>query len=71
MTVARTTQEVALTLSAVTPVARVSQAATLVLSSNSLHAITSQVCVLMLSENVPDDVVGSNANKYRQIQIAC
>ena len=69
MTVARTSQEVALTLSAINPNLRVSQAATLVLSANALNLLASQVCVLMLSENVPDDT--GNANKYRQIQIAC
>ena len=70
MTVARTTQAPALTLTAVNPMARVSQSATLVLSANALHMLTTQVCALMLSDNVPDDT-GSNPNKYRQIQIAC
>lgn len=71
MTVARTTQAPTLTLSNVDPSARVSHSAALVLSANALHLLTSQVCVLMLSENVPDDGAPGNANKYRQIQIAC
>lgn len=60
MTVKRTTQVVAESLSTSVPKLRASQIIAEVLSQNDLDLILTQVVVEMLSENVADDVAGGN-----------
>lgn len=58
MTVKRTTQVVAESVSNVVPTARASQVVAEVVSANALKLIASQVIAEMVSQNVPDDVLG-------------
>lgn len=60
MTVKRTTQLVAETLSNVDPVMRASQVVVESLSNITPVMRASQVVVEMLSENVPDDATGGD-----------
>lgn len=56
MTVKRTTQVVAESVSNVVPTSRASQVVAEVVSANALKMLASQLIVEMVSENVPDDV---------------